>query len=134
MPIVITHKQLNRSTAAINALIDKEVPRPLALKLRKIIRHVRDDNDAYNDTLEKIRGEFTVKDECGKVVHPIDRATGEEDQTKVKWTDQEGLIKAIKEIDAQTVEIPSEPIPIADFGDIKLKTAWLIDLDWLITE
>ncbi len=131
---VIKTKELLESVAALRELGGLDLPVTLAFRLQRNMKRIQTEIDIAEELRKKIVDKFTLKDDKGEIVRPLDK-DGNPDPNSVKLSDVPGYNAAIKELHAIEAKFTLDEIAPDAFGDkVTLKPSVLLALHWLFTE
>lgn len=113
-------KQLVEAESALHKLMNTPLPAAVAFRLKRVVRVVQPELQAYEEQRLKLVHEFGEKGEDGRtIVTPANMPA---------FTEQ---IEALFNVD---IEVNFKPLPIADLGDTAVTAADLLALDWLFVD
>ncbi len=113
-------KQLIEAESALHKLMNTPLPAAVAFRLKRVVRVVQPELQAYEEQRLKLVYELGEKDEKG--------------QTIVTPENLPAFTEQIEALFNEEVELNYKPLPIKDLGDTAVTTADLLLLDWLFVD
>jgi hypothetical protein len=118
------------SIQPLGELVGMELPASGALLLSRTAKKVQTEIDTANETRKKLVDKYTQKNEDGNVQHPVDK-DGKPIEDQVVITDPALFNKELTELFSTEIDLDVSAIDIKNLGDVHVKPATLIALDWL---
>jgi len=126
--MIIKNRQIYDSAAALQDLINIDLPIAISFKLSRITKEIDPIIISIEESRKKLIDKYAQKDEDGGFVKSTDNPDS------VTLLDPAGFQKDLLELLEIEVEVKVDTISLSEFGHIKVKPVTLLALDWLIIE
>lgn len=123
----LTYSQIAKSTESLNFLSNLELPYSVTLKLSKNTKSIENAFQEYIKENRKLADRYFEKDSDGNFV----KIDGAEGVYKIKDGKIEEFKKDQETLDNFEVDIPMYLINVEELGDLKLKSAIMINIDFM---
>jgi hypothetical protein len=113
-------KQLIEAEGALHKLMNTPLPAAVAFRLKRVIRVVQPELQAYEEQRLKLVHELGEKGEDGRTIVTTENMPAFNEQLEALW--------------AEEVELNFKPMLIGDLGNTAVTAADLLALDWLFVD
>ena len=122
----LTNRQIISSAPSFGDLLNLKLPVKTSFRIAKVVKLIQSALDDYNETLDKIKGNYAEKDDDGKF-----KVVDENQLVIENFGEFQADVNELLDIEN---DLEIKKIRLKDFGNIVVEPSVFLAIDWFIEE